>query len=147
MPLQVTIPDEDVKNLMHYYIQQRNELQSQIAVLQDRINRVDAIINQFRMGVMASNQQNGRQIKLPAMEGYSDNWTWGKKIDFVLRQAGRPLSSRQIMERIHQLEPDIKENLLKNSVPGTVSSLVAAGALLRELNEETKEMMYITNRN
>lgn len=46
-------------------------------------------------------------------DGYRKDWTWVAKIVFTLQQAGRPLRSKEIIERLERREPHLLHHTSK----------------------------------
>lgn len=46
-------------------------------------------------------------------DGYRKDWTWARKIVFVLEMAGRPLRTREIIEVLEKREPHLKDHTSK----------------------------------
>jgi hypothetical protein len=46
-------------------------------------------------------------------DGYRKDWTWVRKIVFVLEQAGTPLRTKEIIEVLEKREPHLKDHSSK----------------------------------
>lgn len=66
-------------------------------------------------------QQEHEQLKKKLSEyenpddGYRKEWTWVRKIVFVLEQAATPLRTKEIIEVLEKREPHLKDHLQKNN--------------------------------
>ena len=46
-------------------------------------------------------------------DGYRKDWTWVRKIVFVLEKAGKPLRTKEIIEVLEKREPHLKDHTSK----------------------------------
>lgn len=66
---------------------------------------------------------------------YDKTWGWLRKSQYIIEEAGEPLTSNEIVEKMSLREPEISKEKLGNSVPATLSVASKEGKIHRELNE------------
>jgi hypothetical protein len=73
-----------------------------------------------KFGFTDFNQES--TIQSESKDQYRENWNWTLKIKYVLKITGHCLTTREIINKIIELEPVLKSEGIINSVSGTISS-------------------------
>src|SRR5690554_5638953 len=100
--LLVKLSNVQRSELISYYTGKIADMNTLIAEYQDLLDQLkgngDRPINDSSFNVV--------QDDLPPAADYRKNWSWSAKIRYVLRLQGHCLTSREIVEKIEELEPD-----------------------------------------
>lgn len=61
-------------------------------------------------------------IDKPTIAEYSKDWTWSTKIIYVMREAGAPIGTADIVKRIMEIEPYLTD---RSKIVGSVSATLS----------------------
>lgn len=72
--------------------------------------------------------------ELKTSNGYNPFESWLNKSIYFMEKEGRPLTSKEIISLVSEIEPNINKGLLINSIPATLSVAARNGRITRTLN-------------
>lgn len=113
----ISIPEQHLSQIREFY-------QGKIAELEKQLSDLRSVLSSL----------NGSSVKpqLPLIipdgnAGYNVNWSFSKKIKFIIQTAGHPITTREIVDTLVQkYEPQEQNN--RKKVVATVSSILSTGA-------------------
>lgn len=109
--------------LVDYYTNKINELQSLIVEYKDLLNQLSEQPGQSPIESQYLEPER-KTVKIPNSLDYRKSWSWSAKIRYVLRNHGSCLTSRQIVEKLQELEPELDDKAI-NNVSGSISSKIS----------------------
>jgi hypothetical protein len=92
-------------------------------------------INVHALGATFNNS-NSPVNALFNTDRYDPAWTWLSKAQYIIRRAGRPMTSVEIIDEVIRHEPGQSRQHLINSIPATLSVAGRDGRFKREKNEK-----------
>lgn len=117
-----------------------NTLQSQYAVLKEVYEKYQLL------------QKKHEQLKKKLSEyenpddGYRKDWTWVRKIVFVLEQAATPLRTKEIIEILEKREPHLREHSSKEQYfSAFINMALKAERIKREKRRGERGFYYSIN--
>ena len=79
-------------------------------------------------------------------DGYRKDWTWVRKIVFVLEQAGTPLRTKEIIEVLEKREPYLREHSSKEQYfSAFINMALKAERIKREKRKGERGFYYSIN--
>ena len=79
-------------------------------------------------------------------DGYRKDWTWVRKIVFVLEQAATPLRTKEIIEVLEKREPHLKEHSSKEQYfSAFINMALKAERIKREKRKGERGFYYSVN--
>ncbi len=121
MPIKIEISNKYLDDLISFYLEKQKEIKLQIHALENELTELSSlIINLKQSERLESNMQSDTK----EYEQYSTDWTWVKKISFVLEKAKKPLSTREIVDVLEVFEPQyvLQRKTATASVSATLST-------------------------
>src|SRR5690606_33269005 len=117
--LTVKLTDTQKNELIRYYTDKIKEMEAMIHEYQGLLSQLTGEepkrLTPFTFTVKTADQVNSE---------YKKNWSWSAKIRYVLRKQGHCLTSREIVYKIMDLEPELTDDII-NSVSGSISSKIS----------------------
>lgn len=115
-------------------------LQSQYSVLKEVFEKYQIL------------QQEHQQLKKKLCEyenpddGYRSDWTWVRKIVFVLEQAATPLRTKEIIEVLEKREPHLRDHSSKEQYfSAFINMALKAERIKREKRKGERGFYYLVN--
>jgi tRNA(Phe) wybutosine-synthesizing methylase Tyw3 len=102
MPL-IEITDDDAKDLIDFYVEKQRNIKNQMSVLGASLKELNTKILELKQSLQAKNPS---VINNKDGVEYSSKWHWVKKIEFAIRQAGKPLTTKEIVDILTEYQPD-----------------------------------------
>lgn len=130
---EIKVPDQHVPKLKEAYEGIYKEFMTRWNDLMAEWKELQPILIQFNI-IQPATEDSSTSAKdqiHPDSNGYDPNWTWMQKSVYILNKAGKPLTSKEIIDAIDELEPGISIAKLVNSVPATLSVAAGQGKLIR----------------
>ncbi len=148
MPIQITIEDNEVSVLTEFYASRLKVVRDKKVELDREEKSLEDKIKQLHRQPVTSAIQVSPQLTLNEMNGYNSNTTNIAKIEYVLREAGKPLTTRQIIDRLLILDPALNANKLK--VAKNISTVLSINQgddkrFTRGKTEDDKEYTFELN--
>lgn len=136
MSVQININDVQANLLKDYYKRRLSEIQSEIGKLTAEIGEIDKFMKQLDKEVLSADAlSNTTNISI---NNYQDRWSWVKKAAFLIKESGRALSTRDMVDLIiDKYEPGQKENrkTVVASLSAVMSTKTKEGLFVRQQNE------------
>ena len=101
MGVQIEINEKDVEALTMFFVQRLKVLREEIMEREKEIKSITNTIQMLRKPVSSSSDSAESAVKLT---NYSDKWTWLKKVQFAIEQAGAPLTTKEIVDVLTEYE-------------------------------------------
>jgi hypothetical protein len=136
------IPKEHVPQIREYYLNRRVLLRTELA-------EVDSLL--LQLGIQAEEaapMMNGQISLLPDNgnpSGYNPRWNLIKKAKFAIKNAGRPLTSKEIVEFIinnYDKPLNTQRKKFMSSMSGTLSNKSKAGGVFKRTQNDADEYEY-----
>ena len=139
-PVNIYIQSKDLLDLIEFYDLKLKAIRQRKKDLERDESEIRATIMQLRAKQNAESSDIGSLIKYsikPNMNEYSKRWIWAKKVDFAIREAGKPLTTNEIVDTLMIYEPSFEDD--KRRAIASVSSItsVHSGSI------EDKEKRFI----
>lgn len=136
MELQPVYLSEDQKReLLNGLKEDLKAAEAKVKSIKDLIN---ALTTQPQLTLMSNQHINGTAS---IIKPYNKNWSWTSKIIYVLETNKKCQTTRQILELIKQLEPDLNDRQSLSSISGTISTKVKEDNLLDRYKDGTEFYM------
>lgn len=116
------LTDDEKRDIVETY---KKKLQT----LQEEIARVKAVLEKF--GVTNPNPTPLFGAEAARKDGYRPNWNWTLKIKFALQKIGRCVLTREIIDKILELEPGLTREEIVNSISSTISTKATKGIIFK----------------
>jgi hypothetical protein len=121
MTIQIEIKDDHVKDLLEFYSSKQRALKDQISKLERDLRDINSTISQLKH---LTAMPGSPSIDLfDDAEIFSPKWPWIKKIAFAIKEAGKPISTKEIVEVLNVYEQRNEED--KKSAISSVSSTLS----------------------
>jgi hypothetical protein len=141
--ISIHLPKEHIPQLREYY-------QNRLTSLQKELNEVSALLEQLESQVHTTTQVNGQGVLIsPPVQispgGYHPKWSLIKKAKFALKEAGRPLTSKEIVDLIIDNHDPAMRNERKrfmSSMSGTLSAHSKPGGIFKRQQNELEDFEY-----
>ncbi|WP_299178718.1 hypothetical protein [uncultured Chryseobacterium sp.] len=144
MSVQIEIKELYIRDLIEFYLEKQKVLRNEVNALQTQLKDISAVIMQLRQAQLSNSVS-----MLKGNEVYNSKWPWVKKITFAIQEAGKPLTTKEIVDILTGYEPDFIND--RKRVVASVSSTlsVKTGGEFEKSESETGENAYsiITNKN
>jgi hypothetical protein len=147
MSVQLHIPDSQLPVVKKAMESAYQELKKRIEPLQKEMEDMEPLL--IQLGIIPGKQEYKTSNHVPAdfnswlnivlppqpVNGYNRAWRWLQKIEYVLVQAKRAMTSIEIVEELSKIDPAESKVRLMNSVPATLSTAFKERKLTRATNE------------
>lgn len=122
MAIRIEIKDDQIDDLINFYLLKQKGIRDQILKLEIELKDVNATIAQLKQRPVNIKEPFDASFRLNA-EVFSTKWPWLKKITFAIKEAGKPVTTNEIIETLELYEPKFKEDRKKvlSSVSSTLS--------------------------
>ncbi|MBA4196280.1 MAG: hypothetical protein C0459_01885 [Chitinophaga sp.] len=141
--LQIEIPEEDYDFLVNLYNERVETLKIEISKKQEQLQRASESLKKLLSAssketkVYSTEKLISKITKLD--NGYIKEWSWRKKIKFVLNENNAPMSAKEITNYIiSNLEPELEseKSRIFATVSGQLSNAIKENKdFIREKNE------------
>ena len=121
MTIQIEIKDDQIEDLVEFYSIKQRSLKDQISKLEKNLRDVSATISQLKH--LATMPRTSKANFLEETDIFSPKWPWIKKIAFAIKEAGKPISTREIVEILSVYEQRTEEE--KKTAISSVSSTLS----------------------
>lgn len=105
MAINITIPDSQLDSMIEYYIGLQKSKKDTITGIEKEIKEISSIVLQLKKAKTDQPQQNGVYEDLFGAV-YNPKWPWVKKIEYAMNEAGKPVTTKEIVEIITKYEPE-----------------------------------------
>jgi len=116
------LTDDEKKDIIDTY-------KNKLANLQQEIAKVKTVLEKFGVTIPTNtplfNNPNERK------DDYRVNWNWTIKIKYALQKLNRCVLTREIIEKIIELEPTLKRDVIINSISSTISTKASKGIIFK----------------
>lgn len=140
MAKSIEIPDSDVAPLREFYEKKENHLIKEL-------EGVRSILEQLK-GIHIPSNPAQLQIDHKMPVGYSEKFTWFKKVQFIIKNYGGELTTSQIVEKLLEFEPAYKGENRKTAV-ASISAILSAkskpGGFFGKKTNVADENVYFIN--
>jgi hypothetical protein len=116
------LTDDEKKDIIETY-------KTKLANLQQEVARVKTVLEKFGVSAPISTPlfSNPNERK----DEYRINWNWTLKIKYALQKLNRCVLTREIIEKIMELEPTLKREEIINSISSTISTKSTKGIIFK----------------
>jgi hypothetical protein len=146
--IEFKVPDKHLPQLKEAYKKIYGDFKVRWTAILEEWRELEPVLLQLGIiepkiqGQEKATQANKSEAIHPSTNGYNPNWTWMQKSVYILKKAGRPLTSKEIIDYlINNCEPGIPPAKLINSIPATLSVASKEGKLLR-IKKDNGEYVY-----
>jgi len=122
MAIRIEIKDDHVTDLINFYSSKQRDLREKIAKLENELRDVNATIAQLRRRPDHIKDSYSAEFQ-PETEVFSSKWPWQKKIAYAIKEAGKPITTKEIVEILEFYEPKLVEE--RKSAISSVSSTLS----------------------
>lgn len=121
MMIQIEVNNDQVEDLIEFYSIKQRALRDQISKLEKDLRDITMMISQLRH--LATMPRSSRPYALENVDIFSTKWSWIKKITFAIKVAGKPISTREIVEilDIYERRTEEERKTAIKSVSSTLS--------------------------
>jgi len=121
MAIRIEIKDDDVNDLIAFYSTKQKYIREQIIKLEKDLKDVSATIAQLKQ--RPSNSPSSFTAGLISdKEVFSAKWPWLRKITYAINEAGKPITTKEIVEILELYEPK-SEDERKSAISSVSSTL------------------------
>lgn len=125
MSTSVSIPSSHLKYLIPGYKLRLEEIERSIELLEQERKEIKRVISTVNEDDTSNEKQISSNIGIEINE-YNENLSWFAKAKFILKKAGKPLTTSQIVDEIMSYEPNMNNRTLAvrniSSILGVKSS-------------------------
>ena len=125
MAIRIEIKYDHINDVVTFYALKQKSIREQISKLEYELRDVNATIAQLRQRPSNLSDSFSAEL-LPGNEVYSPKWTWLRKIKHAIKEAGKPITAKQIIEILEAYEP--KSEGEKKTILSSVSSTLSVNA-------------------
>ena len=135
----IEVPISERENLIDYYLKKKEVVLSQLSSIDSMLNSL-GFVN--KKAATVNNSSNTDIIQFE--NGYIPQWSWIKKIHFVLNNSDIALTARQITDKILSLEPDsnLEGSKIFATISGQLSNKISAGKDFEREKNVLDEYVY-----
>lgn len=137
MSVQIEIKDDHIKDLIDFYSMKQKSLKEQISKLEKDLKDVSATISQLKQRNI--DPLTSAVALLTDLEIFSPKWPWVKKIAFAIKEAGKPVTTKEIVEILSVYDPKNEEET-KSAIKSVSSTLSVKSGKYLEKREFVKSM-------
>jgi hypothetical protein len=120
MSIQIEIRNTHINDLINFYYEKQRAIKEQIVNLEIELSEINVLISQLKQRPV--NTFAEEIISGTERENYLGNWPWVKKIAFAIKEAGKPITTKDIVNILEKLEPNaIPRKRAISSVSSTLS--------------------------
>lgn len=117
------LTDDERKDIIETY-------KNKLANLQQEIAKVKAVLEKFGV-TTPTNTPLFSNTTTERKDEYRVNWNWTLKIKYVLQKLGRCVLTREVIDKIMELEPGLKKTEILNSISSTISTKASKGIIFK----------------
>lgn len=115
--------DDEKRDIIETY-------KKKLLTLQEELARVKAVLEKF--GVTNLNHTPlFPGVDSARKDAYRPNWSWTLKIKFALQKIGRCVLTREVIDKILELEPGLTREEIVNSISSTISTKATKGIIFK----------------
>lgn len=116
MPINIQISERDIPLLIKVYTDKKNKLL-------EELKTVDAFLLQLNEGKRKKDSLDIGTLTQPHKK-YNLDWTWVDKIEYILQEANKALTTSEIVTRVIRLDPKLEGH--ERKVLGSISAVLSA---------------------
>jgi hypothetical protein len=120
MPVKIEINQQDAEDLIDFYVEKQKKISDQISGLETSLVQINEKIIELKQILKGEFAQNNTFPE----STYSAKWNWVKKITFAIEIAGKPLTTKEIVDVLTDYDPNyiINRKTAIASVSATISA-------------------------
>jgi hypothetical protein len=122
MAIHIEIKDDQINDLINFYLTKQKGIRDQILKLEIDLKDVNATIAQLKQRPVKIKDSFDVSLR-PDAEVFSPKWPWLKKIAYAIKEAGKPVTTKEIIETLELYEPKTEEE--RKRVLSSVSSTLS----------------------
>jgi len=123
MPVQIFIPTKQIEDLIAFYEVKLKDIKQKKKDLDAEESEIKSTILQLKSKRYATVAVNVNE--LPALEPnksvYYNKWSWVKRIEFAIRDAGKPITTNEIVEILMKHDTQLDKRKAVTSVSSILS--------------------------
>jgi len=131
MAITIKIKDAHLKDLIEFYSLKQRALKEEISELEKKLMDITATISQLKRST--NNSEIGW---MEEKEVFSSKWPWSRKIAYAINEAGKPITTKEIVDILDSYDPISPED--KKS---TISSVSATLSVKSGKHNEKKDFV------
>jgi len=124
MPVKIEIPEALLAETKRFYLDKAYGIINRMKASKAEFNALQPILTQLGIIVSSEGEIIGEAAELHPVStvntGYNPKWTWLQKSKYALEKQG-PMTSYEVVDVIKVLEPTLNLELLRRSIPATLS--------------------------
>lgn len=151
--IKIELPESEVLTLIKVYEDKASRLSDELKDANNMVSYFKGILNKGvqvvsqgsfnRVTSIASTSEgiNSEIEKLP--NGYIKQWAWSKKIIFILKEVGKPMTVKEIANYVFaNLEPELQNEAKRtvSTISGQISAMYSKKAAQFNLKREKNEI-------
>jgi hypothetical protein len=121
MAIRIEIKDDHIKDLIDFYSKKQKTLREHILKLEKDLRDISATIAQLKQ--RPNHTDTVPASLIPDEEVFSSKWPWIKKIAYAIKEAGKPITTKEIVDILDAYEPKTEEE--RKSAVSSVSSTLS----------------------
>lgn len=144
MPVKLDIPEALLADTKRFYLDKAYLIINRIKAAKAEFNALQPILTQLGIIVSTEGEILGEVVESPKENSginkdYSPKWTWLQKSKYALERQ-HSLTSYEVADFIKVLEPDVSVELLRRSIPATLSvaSTNPSSGIIRVKNSQNE---------
>ena len=144
IPVKVYIQSKDLEELIDFYETKLLSVKQQRKDLDLSEREIRATLMQLRSKLSDLTAPEDNSIKYsiqPNLSSYSRTWQWVQKIEFAIREGGKPLTTTEIIEMLIVVEPALEDEKRKSI--SSVSAIVSMQS--GTIDDKNKKFVKITD--
>jgi hypothetical protein len=122
MAIRIEIKDDEIYDLINFYISKQKSVLEQISKLENDLKNVNATIAQLKQRPLEIKDSFHAELRETG-EIFSSKWSWLKKITYAIKEAGKPVTTKEIIQMLELYEP--KSDQDRKTATSSVSSILS----------------------
>ena len=144
MTIKLEIKETDVEPLKQFYQNRLNQISGQIDMLKADLEGITRVLAKLN-----SEPLNGEERieSIQRKNGYPAKGTWVDRIEFILNNANKPISTSQIVkEIITRYQPELERGKVVASVSATLTAKAHENRYLKTKNEKNENTFQLNQK-
>jgi hypothetical protein len=141
--LHLKLTEKQAKILLDHYVKRQKEIGSKLDELEKELAENNTVIKLLTSTMVKTSVATEVAVATQQPSNmdpdYEPSWSWIRKAQYILSKSNKPMSVRQILERIYKYEPELKIDDRKNmaTLSASVISKVKRSDILVRVDEGT----------
>jgi hypothetical protein len=152
MAMKLEIPDSHLPEFKRIYTDKAYTIKSKIEELNAELSELEPILTQLGIKLNTDSVLNKKKPVIKKItfgeidnlisKDYNSSWTWIKKSQYVITLNGAQ-TALQIIEALIKIDPTLNIDLLRRSIPATLSmATTSLNPIFSRIKNEKNEWLY-----